>query len=191
MVVVNNEHILNKNIYYNFKSYLEQFAPKISHIDLISNHIWSYISIPENISDIKFRLYYEIINKDNWDIDTKHKLLSYDEFMCGFIYCVIDKFHSNIQDNTIVPNLRKDINYFNNIRKWNLYYNISTYCFVMINDIIIEIYNYIKKYIVDLNDEERNNYGYKEIFYSINFYNNCSSLNHILKYILSNYPIKI
>lgn len=196
--IYDNKIIIKDHLFYNFKRYLNNFAPNISHIELITQHIWSYISIPKYDSNLLFKLYYEIKNRNTWETDIKYITLNYDEFMSGFIYCVIDKFHSTQPDDTIVPSLRKDVRYFKNLnhfKKWNLYYHISFYGFVLINEIIIQIYDYIKDKMCavfcDKSTQNKDNTPIQEVFYSINYYNKYSSLNSILNKIICNYPLSL
>ncbi len=139
--------------------------------DDLYNYIYEFVFDPiENVT-----LYYEVKLR-NWDIDYRYMKLNWDQFIYGFIKCILHK-KNKLDDVNIVPYLRSDISYFTNEE----FYKNELKTFIKINPLNYlfyyeVIYNYINSYTTNtcINTDE----NYK--MYSINYYNRGNSLNHSL-----------
>ena len=139
--------------------------------DDLYNYIYDFVFGPiENVT-----LYYEIKLR-NWDIDYYYKKLNWDQFIYGFIKCILHK-KNKLKNNNIIPYLRCDILYFTNKE---LYKN-ELETFIKLNPLNYlfyyeGIYNYINSYTTNTCINRDQNHK----MYSINYYNKDNSLNNLL-----------
>ena len=135
------------------------------------NYIYEFIFEP--IDDIT--VHYEE-KKRNWDIEIRNKKLKWDQFICGFMKCILHKKQS-LNNYNIIPYLRNDIIYFTN----KTFYKDELETFIKKNPLNYlfyyqEIYNYVNSYSKNLSLYEND----KHKMYVIYYHNKDNSLNRIL-----------
>ena len=139
--------------------------------DDLYNYIYEFVFEPIDTITV----HYEKKRRD-WDIDPCYKKLSWDNFIYGFIKCILHK-KNKLHDSNIIPYLRTDISYFINETK----YKDELETFIKANPLNYlfyyeEIYNYVNSYSANLSLYEND----KHKMYVIYYHNKDNSLNRIL-----------
>ena len=139
--------------------------------DDLYNYIYEFVF--DTIDDVT--VHYEIKQR-NWDTEPRNKKLQWNQFIYGFMKCILHK-KNRLHSNNIIPYLRNDISYFTN----QPFYKNELETFIKTNPLNYlfyyeEIYKYVNSYCANLSLYEND----KHKMYVIYYHNKDNSLNRIL-----------